>query len=449
MSAATGSTIDGPSAEREALPISRLAVQRHLLGLVAKAAIGLAVLLAGFVKFEPAPYEIYMAALIPIWALFGLRLATSITPLIVLLVTFNIGGLLSMLVMDKLYDTPLYLAVSLFLALSAIFYAAVIRQRPDVLQTIMVAWAAAGVVTSLLGIAGFFGVPGLDLFTRYGRATGVFEDPNVFGPFLVPPSLYLLHRVVTGPVGAMAFRALPLVIIVLGIFFSFSRGAWGLLLFSAIVQLGLLLLHHRSARFRIRILILGLAGLALLGVSIAVALQIPAVAELFSSRAQLVQDYDGGHMGRFDRHIYGFKLAMEYPLGIGPLNFGRMLGEDTHNIWLKALMDYGWLGFASWLLMIVWSLVGGFRIMFRQRIWQPFLLVSWVALFGHTLLGFIIDTDHWRHFYLLLGMVWGCIALESRFHAGTLDAEGRRIGRPPPPAWSRAVTDTQAAGRPV
>ncbi|WP_245412243.1 O-antigen ligase family protein [Notoacmeibacter ruber] len=425
-----------------------MAAQRHLLNLAAKAAIGLAVLLAGFVKFEPAPYELYMVVLIPLWALFGLRLSVSIAPLVVLLITFNVGGMLSMLVMDKLYNTPLYLAVSLFLAFSAIFYAAVIRQRPDILKTIMIAWTLSGVVTSILGMAGFFGVPGLGLFTRYGRATGVFEDPNVFGPFLVPPTLYLLHRVVTGPVHAMAVRAIPLIIIVLGIFFSFSRGAWGLLVIGVAMELGLLLLHHRSGLFRLRILILGLAGVALLGISVAVVLQIPAVSELFTVRARLVQDYDGGHLGRFDRHILGFKLALEKPLGIGPLSFGRMLGEDTHNIWLKALMDYGWLGFASWFLMIVLSLGGGLKIMFRERAWQPFLLIAWVGLLGHTLLGFIIDTDHWRHFYLLLGMVWGCIALEARFQAGTLDAEGKTIGRPAPPPWTnrrvRKIEEQQA-----
>ena len=36
------------------------------------------------------------------------------------------------------------------------------------------------------------------------------------------------------------------------------------------------------------------------------------------------------------------------------------------------------------------------------------------AVSGHVALGSIIDTDHWRHFYLLLGLVWGGIALEYR-----------------------------------
>mgnify|MGYP001233756120 FL=1 len=60
-------------------------------------------------------------------------------------------------------------------------------------------------------------------------------------------------------------------------------------------------------------------------------------------------------------------LAMEHPLGIGPLVFGQIYGEDTHNIWLKALMDYGWLGFASWAIMIGWTVAAGFRILFRNR----------------------------------------------------------------------------------
>jgi hypothetical protein len=29
---------------------------------------------------------------------------------------------------------------------------------------------------------------------RYGRATGPFKDPNVFGPFLVPALVYGLSR---------------------------------------------------------------------------------------------------------------------------------------------------------------------------------------------------------------------------------------------------------------
>jgi hypothetical protein len=165
---------------------------------------------------------------------------------------------------------------------------------------------------------------------------------------------------------------------------------------------------------RLRIIGMGIAALALLAIGLVVALQIPAVADLFSARAQLVQDYDSARLGRFARIGLGFQLAAEHPLGIGPLAFGHIFGEDTHNIWLKALLDYSWLGFASYVLLIVWTLAAGFRILFRDRPWQPYLLCAYVVLLGHVGLGAVIDTDHWRHFYLLLGLVWGGIALEAR-----------------------------------
>ncbi len=121
----------------------------------------------------------------------------------------------------------------------------------------------------------------------------------------------------------------------------------------------------------------------------------------------------------------GFNLALSKPFGIGPLEFGQIYGEDTHDIWLKCLMDYSWLGFAAYLTMIVWTFAAGFRILFRDRPWQPYLMIAYIALVGHTLLGTVIDTDHWRHFYLLVGMVWGALALEAR-HQRTLT---QRTGR--------------------
>jgi hypothetical protein len=29
--------------------------------------------------------------------------------------------------------------------------------------------------------------------------------------------------------------------------------------------------------------------------------------------------------------------------------------------------------------------------------------------------GFVIDTDHWRHFFLTLGIVWGAAAATAKF----------------------------------
>ena len=49
-----------------------------------------------------------------------------------------------------------------------------------------------------LGIAGYFGlVSNAESFAVYGRATGAFKDPNVFGPSLIFPALYLVQRMMT------------------------------------------------------------------------------------------------------------------------------------------------------------------------------------------------------------------------------------------------------------
>ena len=94
-----------------ALPLDRSAIDAKLVALVSAGAVGLGVLLSGFVVFEPAPYELYMVALIAIWALFGLRISRTVAPLLVLLVVFNLGGVLTVLQMADIKDTPLYIAV--------------------------------------------------------------------------------------------------------------------------------------------------------------------------------------------------------------------------------------------------------------------------------------------------------------------------------------------------
>jgi O-antigen ligase len=395
--------------------LPRETVNAKLVALISTAAIVIGVFLAGFVLREPAPYEIYMAALIAVWALFGLRISRPVTPLLVLLVLFNIGGMISMTQMADLMETPLYLAVSLFLAFTAVFFAAVTEARPALYRPIFRAWIAAAVITSTLGIIGFFGLlPGTEIFTRFERAAGAFEDPNVFGPFLALPGIYLLYLVLTGKPSRMALCALPLLVIVAGIFLSFSRGAWGLFAAAAIMLTAALFLESGSGRFRLRIAVMSIVAVVFLVVAVLVLLQIPGVADMFAQRAQLAQDYDSARLGRFARHSIGFRMALEHPLGIGPLTFGQILGVDTHNIWLKALLDYGWLGFASWVVMICWTIAAGFRILFRNRPWQPFLLCAYVVFIGHVALGTVIDTDHWRHFYLLIGLIWGAIALEYR-----------------------------------
>lgn len=384
--------------------------------LLTKGSLALGAFLSGFVLYEPAPYELYMAGLIAIWFLFGLRLSRNSATLLTILLCFNIGGLLSLTMLDEL-DTrrTLYMAVSIFLALSSVFFAAVIEADYSRLKPIFTAYLLGALTTGLVGILSYFQLfPSSDLFLRYGRAMGVFQDPNVFGPFLVLPACFMMQQILIGRLAASPPRILALAILTLAIFLSFSRAAWGLYAFCMLGIVFIMLLKENSTTFRLRVLLLGCVGFFVLALTLLAALQFEQVADLFVVRAQLVQNYDAGEFGRFNRYWLGLEVALTKPLGIGPLIFGTMFREDTHNIWLKALLDYGWLGFASYLTLIVWTLAVGFKCLLRNRPWQPFFVCAYIVFLGHVLIGTFIDTDHWRHFYVLLGIIWGCIGLEQR-----------------------------------
>ncbi|MCG5485995.1 MAG: O-antigen ligase family protein [Sinorhizobium meliloti] len=401
-----------------AVTASRPAILRPQLAaisLVGSCLVTIGVFLSGFVIAEPAPYEIFMAGLIGLWALFGLRISRATAPLTVLLALFMIGGILSLTVMADLGTGPMYMAVTGFLCLTAVFFAAIIEESYRRLPLILNAWVAAAVITALLGVLGYFGaIPGAANFTLYDRAKGAFQDPNVFGPFLVAPTLYLLHGLLTQPISRAPLKVAGLLVLTLGVFLSFSRAAWALDLFCVVALVFVMLLKQRSGLFRLRILVLTLSGALFVVAALVVALQSDQVASLFSSRTQLVQDYDGGHLGRFDRHRIGFLMAMEKPLGIGPMVFSTMFPEDEHNVLLKSLTSYGWLGFVAYVTLILWTLSLGFRFLLLERPWQPYMMIAWITLIGHVGIGNVIDTDHWRHFYLLLGILWGCAALEYR-----------------------------------
>ena len=380
--------------------------------------LALAAFLGAFVIEEPAPYELLLVAMMGVWLLFGLRLDRFAIALAGLFVLFNVGGLGSMLTMDDPTGIPLYLAVSLFLGFTSVFWCAIVTADMGRLRLVMRAYAVGATITAALGVLGYFNVfAGFEVFTRYDRAKGAFQDPNVFGPFLVLPMLYLLNGLLTRSDGATPFRAAMLAVMLLGLFLSFSRAAWGLLILSGAAYYAITLATASDPRTRLRMVLLGLAGLLGALAMLAVALQIDAVAQMFEQRAG-IQEYDSAHDGRFARHLVGFGWALQHPLGIGPLEFGKRLGEDTHNIWLKALMAYGWLGFFTWVSLVVVTLVAGWRLLGRVRPWQTILVCLYAAFVGHLVIGWVIDVDHWRHVYMIIGLIWGCMALEARYGRG-------------------------------
>ncbi len=391
------------------------APDQSIVRLLMNFAIVVAVFSGGFVIFEPAPYELLLAALLGVWFICGMRIPLEIMPLLILFSVFNFGGIISSFMMEDYMRGLIYVAVSYFLALTSVFFAILIKDDMSRLRIIYRTYVVSAVCTSILGIIGYFGVGGFEMFTRYSRAMGAFQDPNVYAPFLIAPILYLIYGIVNRSPTLLPLRAGALIILLLGLFLAFSRAAWGLSVVSAGVFYMLLIINEQQAKVRLKYIVLAVTGLASIAMLLIIALQFDAVSSLFSERAKAVQDYDGGRIGRFARHLLGFELALTKPFGIGPLEFGYVFGEDTHNNFVKALMAHGWIGFVTWTAINIWTLAAGFKLLFRQRPWLPYFQIAYVVFFGHVLIGNVIDTDHWRHFFLLIGIIWGCIALEKRW----------------------------------
>jgi hypothetical protein len=375
----------------------------------------------GFVLIEPAPYEfmIMLAALVFIAT--GVALRAGHVALLLMLIFYNIGYATSLVPVIDFEDTAKWTAVSCFLSLTTLFYAVALAddtaRRADVLLR---GYIFCAVITSIIGVLAYFkAMPGWENFILALRARSTFKDPNVFGPFLVLPGMIVMQRMMFGRLRDLLVNAPILLVIAAGLLLSFSRGAWGHFAASAVVLLFFTFVTTRSNVQRLRIIAFAALAVVALAAFIAALLSIDAIADLFKERASLVKNYDTGHLGRFNRHLLGGMMVFDYPLGVGPLQFSRYFPEDPHNSFLDAFMAGGWLGGFTFLALVLVTVVSGFRHVFARTPWQSTYIAVYAAFLGEVGESYIIDVQHWRHYYMIMGIVWGMIV------AG-------RVARPPP-----------------
>ena len=152
---------------------------------------------------------------------------------------------------------------------------------------------------------------------------------------------------------------------------------------------------------------MSVVAIAVVATFIVFALSFDSIGAMFKERAQLIQSYDVGSGGRFLLQEMALKELLNYPLGMGPFEFSRVYGLQQHNVYLQAFLVYGWAGGMAYLTLLAATLWTALRAMFVRTPWQPYLICAFAAFVGEILEGFVIDTDHWRHFFLLLGMIWG------------------------------------------
>ena len=233
------------------------------------------------------------------------------------------------------------------------------------------------------------------------RVQALFKDPNVFGPFLVPAALILVEETLTPRLFGLhrLLKGLLLLLLLLGLIFSASRGAWA----NLAVGLGVLLVVMALRRGGGRKVLLALVLALVAGVLVAGAVSLSGSGDFLSDRAR-VQSYDAD---RFGAQAAGLEPAQRYPFGVGPGQFELVAPISAHSTYVRVFAEQGLPGILAFLTLVLFTLGAAVANAVAGRdtygIGSAALLGAWCGLLVNS---FVIDTLHWRHLWVVAALIW-------------------------------------------
>jgi O-Antigen ligase len=372
-------------------------------------------MLLSFIAFiEPSPHDAMMCVLLVACIAARVPIDRRLAPLFMLILVWLVGGALSLIQVGDDPKAIQYFGTSIYLGIAGLMFACLFSGGDLVrLSILRRAYLLAAVLATIAGYIGFFHLlPGADIFLDGVRVSATFKDPNVYGPFLIFPLLMLMIGLLT-----RGFRPFDLAIMVAllgGLLLSFSRGAWVHFAVSAAVCFFILLAATPDRRMRSRIITLGIVAAVVMALLVIAFLSVDSIHDLFVERAKAIQPYDVGPGGRFTEQRVALSVILEHPNGLGPFAFADTYGLQQHNVYMQGFLVYGWLGGAAYLTIVVLTLWVGLRSVLLATPWQPYLIAAVAAFVGEIVEGMIVDTDHWRHFFLIVGLIWGLMVANQK-----------------------------------
>ncbi len=417
---------------REALPAPPMIAAAGVAGVAIvtlalvrfEAAVSLGLLLLAVVRFQPAPTDAVFAVVIAVAVLSGRfhlrRVPSVVLGLLAALLALNVISTANSI---KVGTAASFFSITLYLAVFAVWLAGYVSSRRHAKQ-VFVWYLAAALISAVLGIlAILLPIPGRSTLLFADRAQGLFKDPNVFGPFLIPPLLILIEDTVAPRLLTVSrpVKLAGVMLLALGVLFSYSRAAWLDLGVGLMVMLIVLLLRRRSARTAARMLgVLFAAGV------------IATVVIAATGSGGFLEERAGSHAydsSRFGAQRAGIALGEDNPIGIGPGQVDVVLPLSTHNLYVRVFAEQGPLGLLVLLALLL--VTAGFAARNAVRggdthgIGSAALLAAWSGLLVNSP---VIDTLHWRHLWIVAALIW---AGAARPTTRTLRAAGpARRSRP-------------------
>lgn len=378
-------------------------------------------ILTGIINaLKPSPYDFIFLIVAPLWFLSGIKIHRGVMFILILWCVFELSGFLALMPYWGEPDPTLYQFQSLDVICTGFFFTLFFSERSLSRGRLALnVYTVSAVICALIGIASYLDIGGIGLLWSGdpGRAAGTFDDPNLYGSYLTLAAVYLLQGLLLGTTRRTLLSAVSFLVLIIGIFVSFSRGSWGAVINASTLMAVTGFLTVRSKRTRRRIVIMGGVTLGLGVATLFVLLSQPEMRQTFFQRATIAESYDQGITGRFGNQIRSIPMLLERPEGFGPLRFRNFFHLEPHNSYVGAFANDGWLGGFTWIIIVVSTGFVGFRLMFVRSPYQEMAQVFWPVLLSWLLQGFQIDIDHWRQMFLCFGAVWGFEAARLRWCA--------------------------------
>jgi O-antigen ligase len=287
-------------------------------------------------------------------------------------------------------------------------------------ESVVTLWSAVA--------SGVAGLTLLDVFTGVfngalsgaHRAAGTFENPNMFGSYLLI-SFFLTWALAAANRPRQYWAMLVLGMAILA---THSNGALVSLLGGITIAIVAKPQWFTARRVG---LILAAAGIGLF----VVGLFHDQMAALFVQIVSRGRDSVGGAMNKGFAERMGvwaelFQVLRRYPLGVGPGNFYMVSGTvsgtyyTAHDEYLGMLAERGPIGLIGWLSLLasVWLLIRrvsrqmpeGFRVFAREPLYGLAAAI--------TLHAVVIEESHFRHFWLMLAVLFAA-AIQAKSSAAT------------------------------
>jgi O-antigen ligase len=400
-----------------------------LLALVnhqAAAALGFALL--GIVFFEPAPADLVFFVVVAVALVTGRFSLRRVPPVVVGIIGLFLAlNLLSAVEVVDVARATTFFATTVYVAVLGLWITGWVT-NPRRAKLAAGGYLFAAVAACVLGLlALFLAIPARDLIVAQGRVIALFKDPNVFGPFVIPAALILVEEILSPRLFRLRrlLKGVLLLILTLGVFFSYSRGAWANLAVGVGVVLTVLALRRRGGRKVVPALCLVLVAALLVAGTVTVS----GSGDFLVERAQ-IQTYDAD---RFRAWVAGLEPAQRYPFGVGPGQFEQIASISAHSLYIRVFAEQGLPGVLAIAALMTFTLVAALGNAAAGRstygIGSAALLGAWCGLLVN---GFVIDTLHWRHLWVVAALIW---AGWARRHASEKASKADIGFEPSPPGY--------------